>query len=237
VRVPLIPLVADYAGWMAAATQPASQGANDQFCYDPTTGAVTSGSDGVAEMKLICGSGSPTAVTGSQDQPDQTTDPNGDANNDPNSDASATSATSTSIRCAPLWLSQPTNGSIDWQLRCRGGLSIDDLRDYGNELVLYNGQRTVFTEQTPSNDLIYALMDVVGQSRAWALGEGGSTSGGEWNVVGFAAARIVAVRAVENSQSDAWEIIVQPATLVCSQAVASPVMNPNPWIAKLELTQ
>jgi hypothetical protein len=231
VRVPLIPLVAEYSGWIAEATKSAEAGVNDEFIVDPTTGAVTSGSDGIAEMKLVCGS--PTTSTTEAQTTQASETPTDDQNNQT---AAASTVSSTTIACAPLWLSTTTNSPNFWQLCCREGLSIDDLRDYGNELVLYNGGRTVFTEPTISQDLAYALMDIVGQSRAWALGESGSESG-TWNVVGFAAARIVAVRAVENSQNNEWEIIVQPATLVCSQAVASPLMNPNPWVAKLELTQ
>jgi hypothetical protein len=92
----------------------------------------------------------------------------------------------------------------------------------------------------PPQDLIYGLQAIVGTSRAWALAEAGADDT-SCAIVGFAAARIVAVRqAFDGSlttQSENWEIIVQPTTLVSSQAVTTADMSPNPWIGKLELTQ
>lgn len=143
-------------------------------------------------------------------------------------------STTAAENCAVLQLATEIDTANVWFVRCVDGLSRGDLAAYGGELVVRNGVCPVNTEASPPTELPYALMDVVGQVRAWPLGE--RTSDG-WTVVGFAAARIVAVRPAAGSQNKAWEFVVQPATLVCSQAVASPDINLNPWIAKLELTQ
>lgn len=244
VRVPLAPFVAEYETWIAEAQKAANDDGNDEYSVDPKTGAVVAGSDGIAEMKLICGP--PLAKKTEVKTPEATevvaaaeTVATAEApETEQPDDATTTVTSSATIACAPLVLLNPEGGSpFPDAVRCREGLSADDLGLYGRELVLEAGMRTVFVDESMSNDLVYAMMDIVGQPRAWALGERDSESSDEWTVVGFAAARVVAVRAVEDSENNEWEIIIQPTTLVCSQAVASPDMNPNPWLAKLELTQ
>jgi len=203
VKVPLVPLVADYAAWCAAATTAADSEVNDLYFVNPFNESVTAGADGIPELTLICGN-----------------------------------TTSTSgVPCAPLALWNSSNLSYASSVRCREGLSADDLGDYGGELVVRNGECPVSVERTVPEDLPYGLMEIVGRPRAWALGEANSESTGMINVIGFGAARVVAVRPVENSPENAWEIVVQPTTLVSSQAVAMPGAVTNPWIAKLELTQ
>lgn len=143
----------------------------------------------------------------------------------------------TGVPCAPLALSNAQDPADAWTVRCRQGLSADDLADYGGELVLRKGACPVSIERNLPPDLQYGLLDVLGRPRAWALGEPNAQSAGTINVTGFGAGRVVAARPIENSDNNAWEIVVQPTTLACSQAVALPGAAPNPWIAKLELTQ
>jgi hypothetical protein len=202
VKVPLVPLVADYEDWCTAATVKADPEVNDLYFVNPLTETVTAGADGIPEMTLICGNTTSTA----------------------------------GIPCAPLALLDPLNLSYISSVRCREGLSADDLQGYGGQLVIGPGGCPVSIEKNLPEDLPYGLMDIVGRARAWPLGAPGTQSGSV-NLIGFGAARIVAVRPVDNSQNNAWEIVVQPTTLACSQAVAVPGAVPNPWIAKLELTQ
>lgn len=203
IRVPLMPLIADYAAWNEAARQPADPEVNDKYFVNPFTGVVTPGSDGIAELTLVCGN--TTATSG--------------------------------VPCAPLALAGSTEASEAWTVRCRLGLSADDLAPYGGELVVRGGACPVSLERNLPPDVQYGLTDVLGQTRAWALGEPNGQSAGVVNVTGFAAARVVAARPIDEMENNAWEIVVQPTTLTCGQAVALPDAAPNPWIAKLELTQ
>jgi len=127
-----------------------------------------------------------------------------------------------------------------WPIRCSSGLSQRDLETLGGQLiVLPQGATPVATLPNMPSELPGALMNIVGGSRAWALAEAGADES-TCEIVGFGAGRIVAVRAATEDNEPAagtWEIVVQPTTLVSSQAVTTPNMNPNPWIGKLELTQ
>ena len=87
-------------------------------------------------------------------------------------------------------------------------------------------------------ELPWTLMEIAGENRAWPLGLPAATGASPtFEVVGFAAGRIVAVRLNDSSSTPTWEVVVQPSTMVSSQAVTLPTMNANPWIGKLELTQ
>jgi hypothetical protein len=217
VRAPLQPLVADYDAWCRQATAAAVAGANDCFMVDPTTNLVTRGSDGIPEIRLLCGSPN-AAVEGASE-----------------SDGATAATGAATGRCLPLVLGNTsvTRGLL-WT-RAVIGLSRDDLAPYGGEFVLYNPVLTVPVESSIVPDFAYGLMDSVGQSKAWALGEPGASSG-SYNVTSFGAGRIVAVLPADD-QNTVWEIVIQPSTLVCSQAVTGVNVLPNPWIAKLELTQ
>jgi hypothetical protein len=203
VKVPVVPLVADYAAWTSNFEKIAAGEATDEYAVDPLTNMVTSGSDGIAELTLVCGA----------------------------------EATAPAVSCAVLALFDELNLSYVWPVRCREGLSLGDLRPYGGALIVRNGGTPVVVETDMPHDLPYGLMDILGHTRAWPLVASQAASTGEVNLVAFAAACVVAVRPVADSPNNAWEIVVQPAVLVSSQAVATADTNPNPWIAKLELTQ
>ena len=73
--------------------------------------------------------------------------------------------------CSVLNLFNELELSYVWSVRCREGLSQGDLLAYGGELVIRNGVRPVLVESAMPDDLPYGLMDIVGQVRAWPLGE------------------------------------------------------------------
>lgn len=221
-RAPIVPLAADYAAWCSQAMARAVSGSNDQYIVDPSTGLVSAGSDGVPEIRLTCGSSSASLST----------DPTTTALASPDGTIDAPSRGA----CVPLVLVNDLGVSYVWPMRCREGLSRGDLKNHGGALLLGVGGALVPVETNLPPELPWGLMDSIGRCNAWPLGEPGADAG-SWKLTSFGAGRIVAVRPVPNTQNAVWELIVQPSTLVCSQAVTRPDYLPNPWIAKLELTQ
>jgi hypothetical protein len=208
VKAPVIPMIGEYESWWKQATA-AATALNDQYAVDPQSGAVTMGSDGIPEITLVLGS----------------------------SQATDAEAGATTGRCAPLMLPRDAQAGDAWAVRTREGLSLGDLREYGGMLVIQNGATQVGIEAFVPQELPYALIDSIGMVRAWPLGEPSSTNAASWNLIGFGAGRIVAVKRRDGGGMPTWNLIIQPATLVSSQAVADAAAVSNPWIAKLELTQ
>ncbi|MGC3969134.1 MAG: hypothetical protein QM775_17750 [Pirellulales bacterium] len=124
-----------------------------------------------------------------------------------------------------------------WPVRAREGLSAGDLAAYGGRLVVV-GKLPMNVLPNIPGELGYTLMEIVGQTRAWPLADSvteGNPSSCE--VVGFGAGRICRVGRGSGSTNDTWEVVVQPTTLVSSQAVTAAGAPRNPWVGKLELTQ
>ena len=218
VRVPVVPLAAEYTAWMRLATLRAVPGINDQFAVNYQTGSVVAGPDGVPEIVLACGP-IPSEISAA---------------------ATENPAQLLTGRCAAMQLSTDGSNPWIWSTRCRDGLGREDLLPWGGELVVRNQVLTVPVFAALPAELPWALIDQIGKNRAWPLGVPYAVSNAApaYDLVGFAAGRIVAVRrATTTSAEAAWEIVVQPSTLVCSQAVAAATMSPNPWIGKLELTE
>lgn len=222
VKAPVMPLIADYESWWKQA-QAAATTLNDQFAVDPQTGAVTAGADGIPEIVMTLGSSQAVAVDGVAEA---TTAGESDEQ-----------AASTIGRCAPLLLAADANFVDVWGVRCREGLSLVDLNAYGGLLVVQNGATQVGIETALPQELPYGLMDSAGIVRAWPLGEPNAANASSWNLLGFGAGRIVAVKREDGDAASSWTLVIQPATLVSSQAVADVSGVSNPWIAKLELTQ
>jgi hypothetical protein len=216
VCVPVVPMIADYDDWFRLAESPAVAGANDRFAINYQTGAVVAGSDGVPELTLEF-SAVPAEVEAAATQ-----NPGELANG----------------RLAALMLDDDGSNPWIWSTRTRDGLSQKDLASLGGELVIRPGLQPlpVFTIVPP--ELPWTLMEIVGANRAWPLGLPAASGASQaYELVGFAAGRIVSVRLNETSSPPTWEVVVQPSTMVSSQAVTLPAMIPNPWIGKLELTQ
>ncbi|MCE9607113.1 MAG: hypothetical protein K8U03_19690 [Planctomycetia bacterium] len=246
VKVPVMPLVADYDSWMKQATARATN-VNDRYTVNYQTGEVLAGPDGIPEVlvstgakKASDGNDADTQASGAEADAKPSTDKPSAA------DASLASPPPAWCRAMDLYsvpdigTNTPAKTLNVWQVRCRDGLSADDLRQFSGQLVVQQGAIVVPVLPALPNEMPYALMDIVGSSRAWPLAEAGSDDA-SCAIVGFAAGRIVAVRrpvaTQTNAQSETWELVVQPTTLVSSQAVTTANMNPNPWIGKLELTQ
>lgn len=49
VKVPVVPLIAEYEAWLDQSLATAAAGINDNFGFDPLTGQVTTGPDGIPE--------------------------------------------------------------------------------------------------------------------------------------------------------------------------------------------
>lgn len=241
VKVPVVPLCAEYDSWMKQALARCQAGVNDNYTVNYATGEVTPGPDGIPEITLSTGIPQSSTDVSAESQSDAgSTDP---ATTSATAVAGETEQTATSpppAWCRTLVLAGDTAAPNFWTSRCREGLSLADLASLGGQLiVLPQGATEVAILPTPPSDLPQALMDIVGSSRAWPLAEAGAEET-TCAIVGFAAGRIVAVRAASDDadpNSGNWELVVQPATLVSSQAVTTSDMNPNPWIGKLELTQ
>ncbi len=241
VKAPLMPLIAELNAWLEQAEALADAETNDLYTVDPISGAVTAGPDGIPELTFNSGSAlAATAEPALQDTATNDGAAEAKAPNDANvEDAAKTGAeddaSQSAGRFAALQLFNEENLSYIWPVRCREGLSLGDLRDYGGALIAQPGGTPVGVETTLPEEVPYGLMDVVGQVRAWPLGEPDGESA--WKLTGFAAARIVAVRRLDDGSSQDWQIILQPATLASGQAVAGVDGLLNPWVAKLELTQ
>lgn len=235
VKVPLMPLIAELNAWLEQAEALADAETNDLYTVDSINGAVTAGPDGIPELTFNSGSALAATDSTAADATVAEKSPK-DANVD---DAAKTDdeddASQSAGRFAALQLRNEENLSYIWPVRCREGLSLGDLRGYGGALIAQPGGTPVGVETTLPEEVPYGLMDVVGQVRAWPLGEPDGESA--WKLNGFAAARIVAVRRLDDGSSQDWQIILQPATLASGQAVAGVDGLLNPWVAKLELTQ
>jgi hypothetical protein len=216
IRVPVVPMVADYDDWMRLATSPGVAGANDNYAVNYQTGEVVVGSDGIPEITLEFNP-VPSEVEAAGTQ---------------NPEALATG------RVAAMVLDDDGSNPSIWSTRTRKGLSQADLAALGGQLVVANGRGPIPVYAIVPPELPAALMEIIGLNRAWPLGlPAAAGSGPATSVIGFAAGRIVVVRLNESSSTPTWEVVVQPSTMVSSQAVTHPAMIPNPWIGKLELTQ
>ena len=235
VKAPLVPLIAEFNAWLDQAEALADAETNDLYTVDPISGAVTAGPDGIPELTFNSGSALAATDSTTDDAAVAETAPNDAQVDDAAKSGAQDDASQSAGRFAALQLFNEENLSYIWPVRCREGLSLGDLRDYGGALIAQPGGTPVGVESTLPEELPYGLMDVVGQVRAWPLGEPDGESA--WKLTGFAAARIVAVRRLDDGASQDWQIILQPATLASGQAVAGVDGLLNPWVAKLELTQ
>lgn len=240
VKAPLVPLIAELNAWLEQAEALADAETNDLYTVDPISGAVTAGPDGIPELTFNSGSAlaatdAATAKPAIEDTATNNSAAEATAPSDAKESGAEDEASQSAGRFAALQLWNEENLSYIWPVRCREGLSLGDLREYGGALIAQPDGTPVGVETTLPEEVPYGLMDVVGQVRAWPLGEPDGESA--WKLTGFAAARIVAVRRIDDGESQDWQIILQPATLASGQAVAGVDGLLNPWVAKLELTQ
>jgi hypothetical protein len=216
VTVPVVPMVADYDDWVRLAAVEAVAGTNDQWAINYQTGTVVAGSDGIPEITLQFNPIPAEVEAAATENPGELT----------------------TGRTAALLLDDDGSNPWIWSTRTRDGLSQSDLASYGGEFVVRNGVLPMPVAPVVPPELPWTLMDIVGANRAWPLGTPAAAGAvPTFEIVGFAAGRIVAVRLNETSSTPTWEVVVQPSTLVSSQAVTLPTFAPNPWIGKLELTQ
>jgi len=236
VKVPVVPLAAEYEAWMKQAEAEPVAGVNDRFTVNMQTGRITQGPDGIAELVLNCGPNPPPTASRSTEST-EVADAAATADGSAENTAAETTGESASgaAWCVALDLVNDQHLPYIWPVRCREGLSAGDLSAIGGQLVLAGGTLVMPRLRRLPEEVPYGLLDITGQSRAWPLFEGYAEGDAPTcTLVGFAAARIVAV---VQSQDNSWELVVQPTTMVSSQAVTAPYMNSNPWIGKLELTQ
>ncbi|MBA4016596.1 MAG: hypothetical protein C0483_05360 [Pirellula sp.] len=238
VKVPVVPLIAEYDAWIEQSLASPTAGVNDNFGFDPFTGQVTAGPDGIPELVFVCGVPNSEPPT-----PDDEPAADASATEAPAADGEETEETAPP-QAVPGWCVVPDlfnelNIDYVWPVRAREGLSRGDLSAYGGQLVLNGPTLNMAVLPAMPGELAYGLMDIIGSTRAWPLADAVSASSEypSCEVVDFAAGRIVAVRRTPDTQNSTWEIVVQPTTLVSSQAVTGSATPRNPWIGKLELTQ
>jgi hypothetical protein len=238
VNVPVVPLVAEYEEWIRQSTAAANPGTNDRYAINYQTGEVVAGSDGIPEIVLRFSPIPAEVETVATENAGEIETAETESSGETEAAETESSQESTTGRVAALSLDDDGSNPWIWSTRTRDGLSRSDLASYGGEMVVRTGVLPMPVYATVPPELPWTLMDIAGANRAWPLGDPAAEGAmPTFDVVGFAAGRIVAVRLNETSSTPTWEVVVQPSTIVSSQAVTLPTMNANPWIGKLELTQ
>lgn len=209
VKVPVLPLVVTAEVWHAQAA--ASAGSeNDRYTVDPATGRILTGADGVVEVTLFV----------PQDpMPDDQTAPD--------------------VMAAAF--APPAGWSLEaFATQLREGLSQADLARLGGELLATrDAPLEVPAATVPLDAWTAVLPGVAGVNRVWPVGQtasGEATNPGTAQITEFVAGRLVDIR-WRTGDKPGLELIVQPSVLASSSAVVAPGHEPNPWIAKLQLTR
>ena len=242
---PVIPIAAPFGmrhdAWPRQAFCEARPHDNDQFTVDPQTGHVTCGSDGIPEIRLCMtfDAGSHHGEHASHHQGD------GFQNNrDPHEHEShVCDQWRGHGNAIPLRIGDDENHHAaplaKFLRQLEHGLSRADLEEHCGNIRLGDcfGSHSIHNRHD-ALALRQACLDLKGELRAWPLCAPvcGREHRQGWEIIGFAAGRIVAV---ELSHDNAHEcvVVVQPDVMTSSQALVGNCASRNPWIAKVELTQ
>ncbi len=185
----VLPIVYDLPSWQALLN---GTGA-DNYSYDPDTGQVTPGSDGILEADIY-----PEAAPGGNG--------NGNGNNQ-----------WTPGNRGTVDFGNPNNSTADLARQILNGLNDDDLSYFNGEISFENGSLDVNGDPGISAGIKDELAAIIGQPRAIALftqvtGQGNNTT---YTLVQFVGIRIVDVKLTGGNKY----VYVQPATLIDSTAV------------------
>ena len=179
-NAPILPITLDVPSWEDLLNGVG----DDDYAYDPSTGQVTSGSDGILEVNIY-----PTAA------------PAGNGSNQ-----------WTPGNRGTVDLGNPNNATPDLKRQILEGLNENDLSYFNGEIRFDQGPIDVNGDPGISAAIKTQLTAIIGQPRAMPLftsvtGQGNNTW---YTLVKFVGIRIVAVKLTGGNKY----VIVQPATLV-----------------------
>ncbi|MDA1014796.1 MAG: Tad domain-containing protein [Planctomycetota bacterium] len=162
---------------------------SDNYTFDPATGAITSGADGVLEVNIY-----PEAAN------------NGNGNGGGNN---GNSNSWTPGNRGTVDLGNPNNSTADLKRQILLGLNDSDLAYFGGELSFANGPIDVNGDPGISAGMKSELESIIGQSRAIPIftqvtGNGNNTT---YTIVKFVGVRILAVKLTGSNKY----VIAQPA--------------------------
>lgn len=204
--VPVLPITIDQPRWKALL---AGDG-EDNFEYDPETGKVIPGSDGILELNIYPGQSSSNGNSG-----------NGKKKNN-NGNGGATGQNQwTPGNWGTVDFGNSNNSTAELERQIKEGLNEQDLSYFGGKLDVESGPLLVNGDTGISAAIQKALQQIVGQVRALPLfisvsGQGNNTT---YTIVEFVPVRILEA---ELSGGDK-RVTVQPAVLVHPTVVPSQI--------------
>ena len=222
--VPIMPCLLDAQAWLAQRAQQPTQ-YTDRFTINQYTNEVVQGGDGIVELEFRCpiGGGTSTVTT-----------------------------TNGNYLAGPWALLPAGDNQTDYatiERQCSGGLTANDLADYGGELVVpWGNPLAVEALRRADPNFGDTLWTILGQRRVWALCSTGANSenstdstatGGlsRWSILDFTAGAVVDAWVDRSVQPNQLVIFVQPTLLATSTAVTDSQATENNSIAKLQLSQ
>ena len=170
---------------------------DDDYAYNPETGQVTPGSDGVLEINIY---------------PEAAPDGNGKGNGNVNGADQWTPGNRGTVD-----LGNPNNSTNDLRRQILEGLNDEDLAYFGGEIRFDQGTLDVNGDPGISAGIKHALEAIIGQTRAMPLftsvvGQGNNTT---YTLVRLVGVRMMAVRLTGGNKY----VIVQPAVLIDSTVI------------------
>ncbi len=186
---------------------------NDSFQFDPATGQVTSGSDGVLEVNIY-----PEAA-GGQNNNGNGGNGNGNGNGNGGNNNNGNNNSWTPGNRGTIDIGPSNNSTADLKRQIEFGVNENDLSYFGGEITFDQGPVDVNGDTGISAGIEAALQAIVGQTRALPIfttvtGNGNNTT---YTLVKFVAVTILEAELGGNNK----RVIVQPSVLIDSTVVPS----------------
>ncbi len=194
---PLLPITVDEPSW----EQLLAGVGSDHYAYNPATGEVTPGSDGILELNIYPGGTS-----------------NGNSNGRGNPNSNANNQWTPGNR-GTIDIGNPNNATPDLERQILYGVNAQDLSYFGGEFRLDQGPIDVNGDTGLSAAIKDELEAIIGQTRAIALfssvtGQGNNTT---YTLVKLVGVRIMAVKLTGANKY----VYVQPAAVVSDTVIPS----------------
>jgi hypothetical protein len=183
----------------------------DNFAYDPETGAVTYGSDGVYELNMYPGSGSGAGGGQKPKESDNGQLPPGNF--------------------GTVDIGNQNNSTADLRRQIRYGVSAEDLAYHDGELRFDNQGNLYLNGDTGLSAAIKSDLEAIkGQPRAILLFTevSGPGNNATYTIVGFAGIRIVEVQLTGAMTSK--RVVIQPAVVVDSTVIIEEDAQPSYFV-------
>ncbi len=207
---PVLPITIDKPRWEALL---AGDG-EDKFKFDPDTGNVLPGADGILELNIYPGQTSSSNSNGNG---------NGKSNGKNGKGSSNGGAVGQNQWTPGNWgtvdFGNPNNSTAELERQIKEGLNENDLSYFGGKLDVENGPLKVNGDTGISAAIQKALQQIIGQVRALPLftnvtGNGNNTT---YTIVEFVPVRILEAELSGGNK----RVIVQPAVLVHPTVIPS----------------